>query len=257
MEHVFYNGEGRERLVLLEALEEGLVCTRKRIVHDGTILQFNAAPILDGAGEIAAAAAYFRDMTEEEARDRQRHDFFQKLNYLVNGLPLGVLMVNGSGVIEALNMSFARICLSGDHSDFIGRHYKDLVRITTSEYDYIEIKRALEGKETVQLRCYVAGKQLLINAYPLADPEGINSGAVGIYHDITGYEDMRNEVTRLDRLNLVGQMAASVAHEVRNPMTVARGYVEFLCRKSDKYKEQMQVIITELDRANSIITNFL
>ncbi|WP_371372977.1 ATP-binding protein [Sporomusa aerivorans] len=67
------------------------------------------------------------------------------------------------------------------------------------------------------------------------------------------------QMARLDRLNIIGEMAASIGHEVRNPMTTVRGFLQYLGKKPafDDYKSQFELMIDELDRANSIITDFL
>jgi len=67
------------------------------------------------------------------------------------------------------------------------------------------------------------------------------------------------EIARLDRLNLVGEMAAGIGHEVRNPMTTVRGYLQMFQKKKEfaNYHEQFSTMIEELDRANCIITEFL
>jgi len=77
--------------------------------------------------------------------------------------------------------------------------------------------------------------------------------------DIT--EQVRNEkeLLRLDRLNLVGQMAAGLGHEVRNPMTAVRGFLQMLNEQREymQMQEYFHIMIEELDRANAIITDFL
>lgn len=67
------------------------------------------------------------------------------------------------------------------------------------------------------------------------------------------------EMARLDRLRLVGEMAAAIGHEVRNPLTTVRGYLQFFSLKKEllSLHSQFQLLIDELDRANSIITEFL
>ncbi len=67
------------------------------------------------------------------------------------------------------------------------------------------------------------------------------------------------EMTRLDRLNLIGEMAASIGHEVRNPLTTVRGYLQLFGRKAAfaAYRDQLDLMIAELDRANGIISEFL
>jgi len=81
----------------------------------------------------------------------------------------------------------------------------------------------------------------------------------GINLDITEQKIFQREVERLDRLNLVGEMAASIGHEIRNPMTTIRGFLQIL-RENKVYIEEIEffdLMIEELDRANSIITEFL
>lgn len=72
-------------------------------------------------------------------------------------------------------------------------------------------------------------------------------------------EQMSREMARLEQLNLVGEMAAGIGHEIRNPMTTVRGFLQILQRKKgfEEYDEFFKIMIDELDRANSIITEFL
>lgn len=66
------------------------------------------------------------------------------------------------------------------------------------------------------------------------------------------------EMVRLDRLNLIGEMAASISHEVRNPVTTVKGFLQLLKSKQEsKDKEHFDIMIEELDRANSILSEFL
>lgn len=82
---------------------------------------------------------------------------------------------------------------------------------------------------------------------------------LAIANDITELRRYQSEIARLERLNLIGEMSASISHEIRNPMTTVRGFLQ-LFMKRDRYtedKEHMLLMIEELDRANSIITEFL
>lgn len=82
---------------------------------------------------------------------------------------------------------------------------------------------------------------------------------LSVANDITELKKLQNEVERLDRLNLVGQIAASIGHEVRNPLTCVRGFLQLFKDKEElsKFKDIFDLMIEELDRANSIITEFL
>ena len=77
--------------------------------------------------------------------------------------------------------------------------------------------------------------------------------------DLTRQKMLEAELARLDRLNLIGQMAASIGHEIRNPMTTVRGFLQMLGSKPE-YAEDLsffELMIEELDRANGIISEFL
>lgn len=77
--------------------------------------------------------------------------------------------------------------------------------------------------------------------------------------DVTEKRQMELEMLRLDRLYLVGEMAAGIGHEIRNPMTAVRGFLQILENKKDciHYKDYFDLMIDELDRANVIISEFL
>ncbi len=70
---------------------------------------------------------------------------------------------------------------------------------------------------------------------------------------------LEEELNRLSQLKLVGEMAASVSHEVRNPMTTVRGFLQMLSVKREMaaYRDYFTIMVDELDRANAIITEYL
>lgn len=82
---------------------------------------------------------------------------------------------------------------------------------------------------------------------------------LSVVNDITDIRQMEKEMARLDRLNLVGEMAAMIAHEIRNPLTTVKGFLQLLNEKDryDQDKMYLELMIEELERANSIIAEFL
>lgn len=79
-----------------------------------------------------------------------------------------------------------------------------------------------------------------------------------IARDITERKRMEKEIKRLDMLNIVGEMAAAVSHEIRNPLTVVRGLIQLIRDKGfHEHKEKFDIIIDEIDRANTVITEYL
>ncbi|WP_216651797.1 HAMP domain-containing sensor histidine kinase [Paenibacillus sp. NEAU-GSW1] len=67
------------------------------------------------------------------------------------------------------------------------------------------------------------------------------------------------ELQRSEKMEIISQLAASIAHEVRNPLQVTRGFLQLLHEKSIENKERSYITLSieELDRASEIITDFL
>lgn len=71
-------------------------------------------------------------------------------------------------------------------------------------------------------------------------------------------EKFNNDLQRSEKMGIISDLAASVAHEVRNPLQVTRGFLQLLGERSgQKEKEYLEIAVAELDRASHIITDFL
>lgn len=72
-------------------------------------------------------------------------------------------------------------------------------------------------------------------------------------------EIFNNELQRSEKIELISNLAASIAHEVRNPLQVTRGFLQLIGEKMDGSKDKnfMTLAVDELDRASEIITDFL
>jgi signal transduction histidine kinase len=70
---------------------------------------------------------------------------------------------------------------------------------------------------------------------------------------------MEHVTARVEQMNMVGQMAASVAHEIRNPLTAVHGYLQMIKIKGASWinQERLDLMISELDRTNFVITEYL
>ncbi len=122
-----------------------------------------------------------------------------------------------------------------------------------------DLRRAGEmPSREVKLRTK-SGRLVVVIATVTLIPIGADQCRIAIMQDLTREKALEADLLRLDRLNLVGEMAAGIGHEVRNPMTTVRGYLQMFRRK-EKFRAhygQIDTMIEELDRANAIISEFL
>lgn len=73
-------------------------------------------------------------------------------------------------------------------------------------------------------------------------------------------EQLHQQARRMEKLTLAGEIAAGIAHEVRNPLTVVQGYIQLIsskCNKQCDTEETFTILQEELKRANNIISDFL
>lgn len=94
---------------------------------------------------------------------------------------------------------------------------------------------------------------------PFIDENGNPYQYLAIRNDITERKQSEEILHRQDKLAAVGQLAAGVAHEIRNPLTSMKGYTEFLQldEKDPERQEFLNIILDEIDRVNGIVEDFM
>jgi two-component system sensor histidine kinase PilS (NtrC family) len=95
---------------------------------------------------------------------------------------------------------------------------------------------------------------------PLTGPDGSLMGHTLIFQDITKFKEMEEEMVRYDKMAAIGQLAAGMAHEIRNPLASLCGSIQMLRSELvlDPANDRlMHIILRESERLNSLITDFL
>ncbi|OPX83519.1 MAG: Sporulation kinase A [Pelotomaculum sp. PtaB.Bin104] len=118
--------------------------------------------------------------------------------------------------------------------------------------------RPIEGVEWTFKNKDGIDKTVYSTVFPIHLTEGKRE-LICIDIDITEKKRYEKEMYRLEQFNLIGKMAAGIGHEIRNPMTTVRGFLQLLKGKERYTQDQgyINLMIEELDRANTIITEYL
>ncbi|WP_159881868.1 ATP-binding protein [Paenibacillus puerhi] len=104
--------------------------------------------------------------------------------------------------------------------------------------------------------------ELLVDSSVLRDEQGKVAGACILFKDVTNLRSLEEQVQRSDRLAMIGQIAAGTAHEIRNPLTSIKGFLQMF-RKT--FEEQgmtressyTEVMLKEINRINELVSEFL
>jgi len=90
--------------------------------------------------------------------------------------------------------------------------------------------------------------------------DGKGLGNLLIFQDLTALKIMESHIKRVERLAAVGEMAAGIAHEIKNPLASMTGSIQLLDKQVDMTpvsEKLMQIVLREADRLNTLVNDFL
>lgn len=174
-----------------------------------------------------------------------------------------VVVTDLDGTVIYWNKSAEAACQWLDE-EITGIKNVDIIIALDSMNAYREMRRIVlkdgHSEKELVLRCK-NGSRIPVHVVSTAikDAAGHTVGIVGVAVDISERKELEKEMIRLDKMDMVGIMAAGIGHEIRNPMTTVRGFLQLLSsREAEQEKlEYFELMIQELDRANSIISEYL
>jgi len=176
---------------------------------------------------------------------------------------MGPVLISIRSAVDGRYIDVNEAWLAGtgyEYSDVLGKTCDD-IELAMDQHTYELTHRMLQTgtgirNEPIQFRTKTGEKRVgLCSAEIVSCNE--EPCLLTITQDITAEQELQEDMRRLERLNLIGQMAAGLGHEIRNPMTSVRGFLQLLGSKHPESKYQFDIMISELDRANAIITDFL
>jgi len=109
-----------------------------------------------------------------------------------------------------------------------------------------------------QLQLMFASPRAMLESYVLQSV--VVAGCVYLLEILKRHRHLKDEVVRSEKMQIVSDLAASVAHEIRNPLTTVRGFIQlFGTADMDQAKkaDYMKLCLDELDRAEQIIADYL
>ncbi len=196
--------------------------------------------------------------------------WYQQLNRLqqfqreiLDNMNNGFIIVDLQGTVTVLNRAAERI-LGLREDEAIARPVQEILRVASGEE--CPVITALRSERDFTRYEYTGlmstGKPLLLglSTSRIYDWRNRMTGIIASFSDLTELEQMRQELKRQDRLSIVGELAAGLAHEIRNPVAAIRGAVDEMSTNLDKPAvsgKLAAIALRESDQLNAIVSDFL
>lgn len=259
--------EVAERIRLLQAgrlVPSSYEAVGRRINKTQFPVQLEFARLETGTG--AAILCFLSDITDQKIILEERQESQQWFSRAFKNNPLPMMIVNyHTAQLIDVNEEFLQ-ATGYCREEVIGKSVRDLdIWATTEQYDWLrEMILSHRSIRNLEVRIVNRRSEERIWLFSIDVMRlGGKKCLFGIINDITERRQLESEIARLDRLNLVGEMAASIAHEIRNPLSIVKGFLQLMITRhncwqcSSDYGDYFELMLSELERANTIVNELL
>jgi PAS domain S-box-containing protein len=241
------------RLAARESIHNCELCLRNR---DGSMrwVRVDACP-WPKQGEVDHVRCFVIDITEKKRADEAP----MKLAAIVESCDDAIVSKNLNGIVTSWNAAAQRI-LGYRAEEIIGKSILTLIPPELHK-DEAEILRKIQAGERIAhfetVRVTKSGERLNVSLTisPVRDPEGKIVGAAKILRDVTMQKKMEAALRTTERLASVGRLAATVAHEINNPLEAVTNLIYLARRNPNLPPEALSLLVMadeELQRVTHI-----
>lgn len=247
---------------LLASDSTGRVEFRARHAEGHYIWLESVGKSMAGPSNIREVIFATREITQRKIAEQHLREQLDYLNTLIENMNEMLYIYDEDLQLTFMNSRGYRH-LQYDPPDVIGRSVLDFIPDSERAQVIQEVeKRLRSGQPGTYETNLISGDGSLMPVRVKSSPLIENGKVVGglvVAEDITEWIKVEKEMARLAQLHVVGEIAAGIGHEIRNPMTTVQGFLQLLSTNEEfsKYQSYFEVMMEELERANDIISEFL
>jgi PAS domain S-box-containing protein len=190
----------------------------------------------------------------------------EKLTLLIDTMPDCISFKDGEGRWLQINKFGAQL-FELEGVDYKGKTDREMAKYTDFYHDALiycidtdeeawKAGKVSRCEETIPLR---DGSSKIFDAFkmPLFNDDGSRKGLVVIGREITALKETERKLRQSEKMSVLGELAAGIAHEIRNPLTTIKGFLQMGKEKTIKLDQHIDVLVDEIDRINNIVNELL
>jgi PAS domain S-box-containing protein len=248
-----------------EPLILGKIRAGERIEHFRTVrlrkdgrridVSLTVSPVRDDKGKIVGAAKIVRDIT----RQNKLEEAARRLAAIVESSDDAIASKDMNGIITSWNRSAEKL-FGYKAEEIIGKHVTTIIPPELHHDEYTILSKIRRGEridhfETIRLRKDGERVEVSLTISPVKDENGNVVGAAKIIRNITENNKIERALQTTEKLAAAGRMAATVAHEINNPLEAVTNLV-YLAKRDlanhDRVASYLEMASRELDRVAHI-----
>jgi PAS domain S-box-containing protein len=221
---------------------------------------FNRKPIVEEdiqfikafSNHIAAAVENARLFEQVKLTEQELENIFESISDMV-------YFVNKDYVIKNINKAVCRR-LGKPAEEIIGKKCFEVIHGTEEPWHNCPHQKTVETKMSLvqEVEDPFLGGTFITSSSPIFDIAGEFIGTVNVVSDVTELKTLRERLIKTERMAALGEVAAKVAHEIRNPLVSLGGFARRLQKKLDSdMKEYADIIAREVERLEVILNEIL
>jgi len=199
-----------------------------------------------------------KSRAELKAKQKDIVDLEMLKENIIQNISSGLVALDERNKIIVFNRG-AEVIFKIDSKDAI---HKDISDIIPHIMPYLKVhsphkfsQLSYKGKEDQQI-------DLLLNISPLKEYDGSNKGKILVFQDTTRIREMEQEVKRMEDMAMLGELAAGIAHEIRNPLASISGSMQVLNDSLSKEealinRRLIEIVLREVSRLDHLVNDFL
>ncbi len=217
---------------------------------------------------VALLSGYLSDQlnfmgSELVARGRDIKALKNLNDLIIQNIGTGLISVDAKLEILMCNRAAIKI-LEQDAKDLIGRNLEQVLPGMSIFIKRHEVEFKNDRSTRFDLGYTNSSNDKLNLEFvisPLIEIDGVSNSYVLAFQDLTVVRRLEQAMRQSEKLAAVGQLAAGIAHEIRNPLASISGSIELLGKEGEttpeEQKKLMRIVMREIDRLNNMITEFL